>query len=329
MTTPASVIFGYLADGQPVVAYKLAAGGMRATILSYGATLQDLRIEGQSHSLVLNSDQLDDYKGSLINAGAIIGPVANRIANAELPIAEQIYRLDRNFRARHCLHGGTRGAGQLLWSLDEHYTDRLRLTLRLADQHMGFPGPINASVEYRLTESNQLDVRIEASSESLVAMNWTEHSYFNLDGTDTLSQHSLRVLADDYLPVDEDLIPVGDKCSVVDTRFDFRKPRSLNEVEIDHNFCTSSRRNEPLRPVAWLASEQSSVSLLIESNEPGLQVYTGTHLRPNPSGMKAGIALEPQGWPDAVHHPDFPSTLYRPSEVYKHHSRYTFQTKNR
>jgi aldose 1-epimerase len=191
------------------------------------------------------------------------------------------------------------------------------MSLTMPDGGGGFPGTLSLSVEYRLEEDGALSVEIEATSDGPTFCNPAQHSYWNLSGEADLSHHKLTVHAERYLEVDARKIPLGGPRPVAGTPFDYRKAASLPGEEgppLDHNFCL---RDEP-------------GELRVITTEPGLQVYDGQHIDSGqhlghsgtPYGARAGIALEPQRWPDAPNHPDYPSILLRPGETYRQLSRF-------
>jgi aldose 1-epimerase len=157
------------------------------------------------------------------------------------------------------------------------------------------------------------------------------HSYFTLDAGAAVSEHVLQVEADGYTPVDADLIPTGEVASVAGTRFDFREAAPVAQAHpVDHNFCVSAPR-VALRQVATLRSAVSGVQMACLTTEPGLQIYDGAHIDISTPGLHgqpmrpyAGLALEPQVWPDAHHHKNFPQAVLRPGESYHQHTQFVF-----
>lgn len=320
--------FGRMPDGQDVHCLHLRSGSLKACILTLGAIVQDLRLEGVPHPLVLGADTLGPYLGPMQYFGAMVGRYANRIADGRFRIDGRMYQVSQNFRGRHCLHGGTLGSGQRIWSIEEHTPSSVILSLLMPDGEMGFPGTL--SVVLRITlEDTALDLNISATCDNSTICNFTHHGYFILDDSGSLADHNLRVDAAAYLPVDGDLIPTGQIAPVNDTAFDFRTLRSLRDVALDHNFCLSDERRA-LCPVAWLQSQ--ALSMRVETTEPGLQVYTATHLpETGVEGLggrhyprHAGIALEAQVWPDAPNQSHFPAAVLRPGEIYHQNTRYIF-----
>ncbi len=322
--------FGALGDGRLIQAIGLTAGDLRAVILTYGATLQDLRLRGVPWPLTVGSDRLDAYLGPLRYAGAIAGPVANRLAGAEAMIDGQPFRFEAN-EGTTCLHGGATGTSQALWSIEAASPDTVTLGLDLPDGLGGFPGNRRLRATYRIEPPATLALDLTATTDAPTLMNLAQHSYWTLDGTGTIAGHRLRVAAARYLPVDDRGIPTGAAVPVDGTRFDFREGRPLEARPLyDHTLCLSDGR-VALRDVAWLTG-RSGLGMTLATTEPGLQVYDGRSLGGGPgAGLDgrpvepyAGLALEAQGWPDAPHHPQFPSIVLRPPETYRQRLRLRF-----
>jgi aldose 1-epimerase len=321
-------IFGYLKTGQPVHRHWLQSGRLRAAILTYGASVQDLRLDGVAHPLVLGADRFGPYLDSMRCFGANVGRVANRIAGGRARINGSDHAFALQGTEKHLLHGGANGMDTLLWHIIEAHEAQITLGLSLADGHMGFPGRLDIRLTYRISAPATLQLDIEAVTDAPTLCNIAHHSYFNLDGSADILDHQLQIDADHYLPVDAELIPTGEIAPVQGSRFDFRTARPLRSTEpylgYDHNFCLS-RQVQPLRPVASLFSPKSGISLQLHSTEPGLQVYDGGHisapaqhtLSKAPYGPHAGLALEAQHWPDAPHHEAFPSIALAPGDVYR------------
>lgn len=320
-------VFGVLPDGQTVRRLEISGYGMRAWVLTLGASLQNLRLDGIDHPLVLGYPELAPYLTHGRYFGAVVGRCANRIAGGTCQINGQTLTLDRNENNRTTLHGGSDGTGQRNWLISESGPAHLALSHLLPEGHMGFPGSLLLRVTYRILPGPVLSITMLATSTETTLCNLAQHSYFNLDGQDTVADHWLTSPAPRYLPVDADLIPLGPRADVQDTPLDFRQPVQLGPrlsgPVIDHNLCVYPDKRLNPRRVASLSA--GSVKLDIDSTEPGLQVYLGDHLRGEgppgnhgkPYGQHAGIALESQLWPDAVHHPDYPTTLLTVGRLYR------------
>lgn len=326
--------FGEMPDGTEVHRVQISGYGLTANILTYGAVVQDLRLEGHNPSLVLGFEEFESYLALSPYFGATAGRYINRIRDGHLEIYGKTYQLDQNFLDKHCLHGGSVGIGKRVWNIEEQTSDSVTLSIVLADGEMGFPGEMRVQAIFKLQSDSTLDIRYEAISDKPTVCNIGHHSYFNLDGGKTIQNHTLQVDASHYTPVDDELIPTGKVVDVEGTRFNFQAPKEVKlgvqDEILDHNFCLSSGR-EGLRSVATLHSPLSGVSMQINTTEPGLQVYDGAKIDiPVPGldgtmmGPRAGIALEPQVWPDSAHHRHFPQAVLRQGEQYYQHTQFAF-----
>lgn len=319
--------FGLRPDGQRVTRVAIAGHGLSAWMLTQGATVQDLRLAGFPQPLVLGFPQLAPYLTEGMYFGAVVGRFANRIAHGRARIGEKERQLDRNFLDRHLLHGGADGTGVRNWRLGEVAANAVTLHDRLPDGHMGFPGALDVTVRYAIAPGPVLVIEITATADAETLCNFAQHSYFNLSGQPTVADHMLSCPAERFTATDPELIPTGETPAVAGTRHDWRRPVRLGERLdaglIDDNLCLGDTRLAAPRPVARLSAPGGPV-LHLESTEPGLQVYAGDHIRPGAPGLGgtpyrrfAGIALEPQLWPDAPNHLGFPSAWLRPGEPYR------------
>ncbi len=322
--------FGEMPDGTKIERFTISGGGLTANVLTYGAVVQDLRLQGYDAPLVLGFEDFAPYLSHSPYFGATVGRCANRIRDGHLELDGKTYQLDKNFIGKHILHGGSVGIGKRVWDVKEITENSVVLSITLDDGEMGFPGQLRATVTYSLLPGGVFDVVMNAETDAPTLCNLAHHSYFNLGG-DAISDHLLSIEADGYLPVDNELIPTGEVRAVAGTGFDFRKPAPVSQAfPLDHNFCLSDRRGE-LRSVARLVNPDSGLSMEIKTTEPGLQVYDGENinvdlpgLNGKPMGPHSGIALEPQIWPDANHHDTFQQAVLRPGERYEQHTQYIF-----
>lgn len=322
--------FGEMPDGTRVDRVAISGGGLTAHVLTYGSVVQDLRLEGHSEPLVLGFETFAPYLTHSPYFGATAGRCANRIRDGHVELNGVTYQLDCNFLGKHSLHGGAISMGKRVWRLDSITSESVTLSITLEDGEMGYPGKLDAKVTYTLLPSGVFDIQMTATTDAPTLCNLAHHSYFNLGG-DTISDHLLQVEADHYLPVDEELIPTGEIATVAGTRFDFRHPTSVGAARmVDHNYCCYAERGD-LRRLARLFNPSSGVTMDVVSTEPGLQVYDGAKIDIDLKGLMgkgmrahAGIALEPQIWPDANHHPSFFQAVLNPGETYHQHTQYRF-----
>ncbi len=344
-------IFGSLPDGRPVERVSLrAANGFEARIITFGAALQALMVpdrNGRLDDVVLGHNEFNGYFGNRRFFGATVGRYANRIANARFVLDGDAVQLTAN-NGRHALHGGPEGFDRKLWQIadiDDGAEPRVTLTYVSADGEEGYPARLDVRVTYRLTGPSELSIGFEARADRPTIVNLTNHSFFNLEGAASgadILDHRLTVLADRFLAIDPDAIPLpGPPRAVAGTPFDFRNPSTIgarirrdeqqlrNGRGYDHNFCLDGAGE--LRLAARLEAPRTGRILELLTDQPGLQVYSGNYLDGSIQGKQGllyrqsdAICLEPQVWPDTPNRPDFPSARLAPGDTYLHHTVYRF-----
>lgn len=332
-------IFGQMPDGEPVGAVEIAGGGLKATILSYGSLLYDLRLKDHDASLVLSYARFADYLEHSPYLGANCGRSINRIRNGLLTIDGVTHQLQKNFLDRHNLHGGTNGIGTRNWKFAAVSRDEAVLEIRCPDGNMGFPGNLDVRATYRLSGKGVLSVVLEGVTDKPTLCNLSHHSYFNLEdgGRTPIIDHTLQINAAAYTPVDADLIPDGRVLPVAGTDFDFRAPRQVRrqrdgtQTVYDCNYCLSAARSADLRLAARAEAQGSGVKLECWTGEPGIQFYAGnTMARPalSPAGFAyeaySGFCLETQVWPNSTEYAYFPQAILRPGQVSRQETQYRF-----
>ena len=314
------------ADGSTVQKVTITNGPARAQLISYGATLTDFRLDGIPYSLALGSPDPESYFGKMRYFGAIVGPIANRIAQGQVLLDGQSLKLAVNENG-NALHGGPEGISQKNWQVDEFESDRVIFSVQTSDGESGLPGPLEIKVSYSIQNDGALKIEMSAESEKPTFCNPAFHGYWCLNN-EGLSGHKLMIHADHFLPTNEALIPTGEIQSVDGTPYDLRQPKALPaEISLDTNFCLNGRG---LREAARLETDE--LEMIVETDAPGLQVYDAARLDTSPvlghSGKPcvghAGIAMEPQVWPDAPNQPNFPSITLRPGERFSQTSFFRF-----
>lgn len=304
--------FGRMASGAAVERITLRCGGLTASVLTLGAVLQDLRIDGVAHGLTLGSESLADYEGAMRYHGPVIGPVVNRLSDAQAVVNGRLCRFEANQEGRHVLHSGSAGSHLALWSVLESREDMVLLGLAMPDGAGGFPGNRQVSARFIALPGLALRLEIRAETDAPTIFNAANHSYWNLDGTESYEGHRLRIAAEAYLPCTEAFIPSGEIRPVAGTMFDFRNfaPISPGNPPLDNCFCLSDARTS-LRDVLWLEGA-SGLRMTVATTEPGMQIYDArAALRPG-RGLGEGIAVEAQCWPDAPNKPGFPAITLDP-----------------
>lgn len=341
-------------DGQSVERHTLTnANGVEIAILTYGGIIQSITVpdrDGTMGNIALGFDNLDDYMSMSPYFGAIVGRYANRIAKGQFTLDGKTYELAIN-NDPNTLHGGEKGFDKRVWTASEATSDdgqSITLSYTSPDGEEGYPGTLEVSVTYTLTDANELRIDYSATTDALTVLNLSNHSYFNLagEGSGTIYDHELQLNASAFTPVDETLIPTGEIADVAGTPFDFTtaKPigqdiRDASSEQIligrgyDHNFVLDRPEGdmESLVPVGKVMDPASGRVMEIATTQPGVQLYTGNFLDGSFAGTSGKVyrqgdafCLETQHFPDSPNQPDFPSTELAPGEEFTSTTVYTF-----
>lgn len=323
------------ADGQPVDLYTLTnTRGTIVKITNYGGIVTSFITKDKNDvasSIVVGFDSLNQYLQSPPYFGAIIGRYGNRIGGGKFSIGDQSYLLATNDGANH-LHGGKKGFDKVIWTAApvSDTVASLRLQYLSKDGEEGYPGNLQVTVMYTLTDEDELRIGYDATTDKSTPVNLTNHSYFNLTGdvNATILDHQLQIDANGYTPVDKGLIPTGEIRAVAGTPFDFTTATSIGsridsvEGGYDHNWVLNSK-GAALQKVATLADTASGRYLEVMTTEPGLQFYSGNFLDGkfiNHTGtavkLRTALCLETQHFPDSPNKKDFPSTVLEPGQKY-------------
>jgi aldose 1-epimerase len=297
---------------------------------------------------VLGYRDLEMYRSNTAYFGALIGRYANRIARGRCSVDGRDITLSVNSHGHH-LHGGLRGWDQAIWNaepFDHNHEAGVVFTYTSPDGDEGYPGSVDATVTYTLAADDSFAIEYQATTDSGTILNLTQHTYFNLTAgasPDVLGQE-LTIDSDRYAPVDEELIPTGELASVEQTPFDFRHPTPIGlriaephtQIErgrgYDHNFVLNGQAGT-LSPAVRARDPLSGRTLEISTTEPGVQFYSGNFLDGTVIGKagvrygrRAGFCLETQHFPDSPNHPNFPSTVLRPGQIFRSKTIYRFFT---
>lgn len=345
--------FGVTPDGEKVTLYTCNNGkGLEVKMIDYGATVVEVNCpdrDGNVANVTLSYPTLAGYLERHPYFGSTVGRYCNRIAAGKFTIDGTEYELATNNEPNH-LHGGVKGFDRVIWQA-EPILDRggsvagVRFTYTSPDGEEGYPGKVEAVAEYYLTANNELVADFTAATDKPTHVNLTNHCYWNLAGagSGSILDHELTIYANEYVPVDDTGIPTGDFAAVEGTPFDFRRAKAIVEdfAELsgdpggyDHSFAVSQKepgKEEGLFAAARLADPKSGRVLVIETNQPGIQFYTGNYLdgSAGTGGFKknGALCLETQHHPDTPNQEKFPSTLLKPGEKYHHRTVHRFETK--
>ena len=343
------MIFGKTPDGTPVELYVLKNGQITVKVMTYGAIITEIDTpdrNGKKGDVVLGFDSLEGYLGKHPYFGATVGRVANRIAKGKFTLNGQEYTLAVN-DGPNTLHGGLKGFDKVIWKaepISRPDGPSIKLTRRSPDGEEGYPGNLDVSVQFTVTEQNELKIEYTATTDKATPINLSNHSYFNLAGrtTEPVLGHELMLAADHYTPVDETLIPTGEIAPVAGTPLDFTKPTDIGArikelkgepTGYDHNFVLNSG-GKSLALAVRVYEPKTGRVMELSTTEPGVQFYTGNFLDGTITG-KDGIAyrqhhafcLEAQHYPDSIHHANFPSAVLEPGKTYTQTTVYKFSAR--
>jgi len=339
-------------DGRPVILYTLKnSHGVEVRAMNYGGIIQAIRVpdrKGNFADIVLGHDTSEGYMPNPPYIGAIVGRYANRIANGSFTLDGKTYTLPKN-DGPNTLHGGTtRTFDKVMWE-SQPLKDKTGVSFEYLskDGEEGFPGNLKVKVTYTLTESNELVIDYEATTDKATPINVSQHSYFNLkgEGNGDILDHEVMLNTEKFTPVDKNLIPTGELRPVKGTPFDFTKPTKIgtriddqyDQLVLghgyDHNFVIN-RKGEGMTLAARVSDPTSGRVLEVSTTQPGVQFYTGNFLDGSVTGKQGhvykrryGFCLETQHFPDSPNHPEFPSTILKPGETFHQKTVFKFSAK--
>ena len=337
-------IFGKLNEKSDVEFFVLKnKNGIKAKLISFGATLVSLDVpdkNGKFADVVTGYDSLEAYIKDVYYFGGTIGRFANRIANAKFTLDGIEYKLAANNGKNH-LHGGIVGFNKVLWQAESFEKDgNCGVIFRYLspDGQEGYPGNLDVIVTYTLTDDNELKISYEAAADKKTIINLTNHSYFNLAGHNSgdILAHRIKINADAVTAVDEGYIPTGQIMKIKGTKFDLAESGKIGEnigkfeIGYDCNYILNKPTPAELSFAAQVVEPQSGRAMEVFTTEPAVQFYTGNFL----DGVigKSGaiykkhhaLCLETQHYPDSPNHPEFPSVILEPKQVYRHFTVYKF-----
>lgn len=345
--------FGVMPDGRAVDAITLSnQHGVRIRVISLGAALQSCVTpdgNGKLADIVLGYGDLKGYLSDSSYFGATVGRFANRIAKGHFSLDGQSFQTPINNGA-NSLHGGTRGFGQVLWTVEGiNSGPKASATLRYLspDGDQGYPGAMTVTATYSLNDQNELSIDYRAATSRPTIANISNHAYWNLSGEGTsggVMDQLLTLHADAFTPVDSTQIPTGEIRPVAGTAFDFRSPKAIGrdvrdggEPQLlighgyDHNWVISRKAATAARLVARVEDPKSGRVLELLSAQPGLQFYSGNFLDGTVVGKSGhiyrqgdGLVLEPQIFPDTPNQPIFGSARLDPGQTYENLIIYRF-----
>jgi aldose 1-epimerase len=333
--------FGLLASGEETSLYILKAGEIIVTLTDYGATLVSILLpdgRGGKDDILLGCSTLSGYTGNHPFFGATVGRYANRIGGSQFFLGGKQYALAANNGINH-LHGGRKGFNTYVWRAEASESDTgpsLRFSRTSPDGEEGYPGTLDAAVTFALGSDGALSISYEARTSAETIVNLTNHSYFNLkgEGTGSILDHELSLACSKYIPVNTELIPMGEPISVAGGPFDFRTAKKIGKDIVaaggyDHCFVLD-RVGPGLVYFADVREPVTGRRMTAATSLPGVQLYTGNFLSAFPGKRGSlyekhgGFCLETQLYPDSPNRPSYPTSQLLPGQVWAHATIYRF-----
>lgn len=347
------MVFGITKDGKEVKEYTIEnANGMSFSAIELGAIIRRVFAKdknGELADVVLGYDSVQDYEKDDTYLGAVVGRYANRIGNAAFMLDGVEYKLDGNDNGNH-LHGGFNGYDKRVWASESFEDEKgagVKFMLLSEDGDQGYPGKLEITVKYTLTNSDELVIEYTGMSDKNTICNLTNHSYFNLAGHnsgDTLKQ--LVWINSDYVTeADEASITTGKLIEVKGTPMDFTSETAIGDridadyyqtkfgLGYDHNWVIKDYEKGKLNLTAALRDENSGRKMEVYTDLPGVQFYSGNFLKARINGKngaqytkRTGVCFETQYYPDSINKPDFPTPILKAGEEYKTTTIYKFMS---
>lgn len=343
--------FGRTGLGQDVYRYTLEnEAGMRVCVIEYGCAVTHLFVPDKTGGLrdvVLGYESLKDYEAGTASLGALVGRYANRIEGAAFTLHGKRYALEANDGPNH-LHGCF-GRKVFKGRVETQEDGAQRLVLKATSPagEDGFPGNMEVTVTYTLTDDNALVMDYTATTDQPTLVNLTNHSYFNLEGyaSGSVLNQQLTIYADHFLEANEQTCPTGRILGVEDTPSDFRAGKligaGLQEEDdgaqlamahgYDHCFVLNKVPGQ-LALAAKAYSYKTGIRMQVFTTQPGMQLYTANFLSQDGVPGKTGglhadrqaFCLETQHYPCTPSHPEFPGVVLEPDAEYHETTIYQF-----
>ncbi|VGO20691.1 aldose epimerase family protein [Pontiella sulfatireligans] len=331
-------------DGQYTLKNR---NGMEVRLATYGARITSIKVpdrDGNFSDVVLGYDEIESYKTAFKKPyfGCVLGRNAGRIDKGHFSLDGVDYQLAVNNGPNHN-HGGMIGFDKVEWAA-ESLKNGMRFSRRSPDGEEGYPGNLDVSVTYTLSDNNDLKIDYRATTDKATPVNLSNHSYFNLagEGAQTVLDHELMIVAKSILEIDKTSVPTGIKLPVAGTPFDFRAAKAVGRdigegheqlsygSGYDHNFVL----NDGSTIAAELYDPSSGRLMQVVTDQPGIQLYTANFLNGGLTGKsgrpyqrRSALCLETQHFPDSPNQPIFPNTILRPGEEYKTTTIYRFSVR--
>lgn len=320
--------FGFSKDGEEILLYTIGNENIEVSVMNYGAVMVSLKEKKTGIDVLLGYDSAENYQKEAGHLGSFVGRTANRIKDAKFTLNGVEYELEHNSKGNN-LHGGESGFDRRMYEVTE--TENSLTFHRLSpDGESGYPGDLDVTVKYTLLEDGvEMRVLGKALNKDTIFC-WTNHNYYNVDGSDSVLEHNVTIPAEMYADCSPDGISVLPLKKVENTAFDFRSGKKLgtdidcDDPQIvanhgyDHHFAVDG---EGMRTFAVCEGKQ--LKLTIEADMPGMHMYTANFLDAKGKGgmqyhSHSGVCFEPEYIPNAINYEGVKQPIVRCGETSEH-----------
>lgn len=335
-------------EGKKTNLYRIAnKNGMEACITNYGARIVSLMVpdkNGRLQDVVCGFPTIGEYTSQSQNYGAIVGRYIGRILGARYTLDGTEYQLQANHSLGHTAHGGNPNFGARMWKVKHTTPSSITLNYVSPDGENGFPGNLDITLTYTITDDNALDLQFEAVTDKPTVLNLCNHSFFNISGNlnKSVEDQIMWVDGDYFTPYDKNKCVTGEMWPVESTPLNFKTPHSIGEhindnygqLKVTNGYDHAWVLNHPgddSKPAMWVYDKESGRKMEVYTTEPGIHIYTGNGLKGKVKGkdgiyypFRAAVCFETCHFQDSPNNPQFPSTALHPGETFKSHTMFKF-----
>lgn len=314
--------------------YSLKNEFLEIEVLNLGAIIKKIELSdknGIKRNIVLSYENLEDYKKNVAYLGAVVGRTAGRIEKGLLKLPNGNNRQLTINNGENNLHGGFDSISHKIWNVKK-IKNGLELSINSSANENGYPANLEIVVKYIL-EKRELRIEYFAKADDLTYVNLTNHSYFNLNGCDRIYNHNLKLVSDYMLGLNENFMPKK-LINLKDSIFNFNNEKSLakfftEEDEqkklvnngIDHPFIIKNKN------FGELTCLENGIQVQVETDNPGVVIYTGNFLAETGFENHSGICFETQEIPNLYKNKElniFP-TFIDEGKNYKRYTKFIFK----
>ena len=245
--------------------YVLENDYLKVEAIDYAASIYQIYLKdnGSLKPLLATPKTKDLFIENTLNYGRTVGRTAGRLYPTEDTLKYVDFKGEPSY-----MHGGPNRFGTKTFKVRKHTSDSIEFELNVKDMSDGYPGNLNVLITYRIFQGS-LVVWHQAKSDKDTLLNLTFHPYFNLEQSNHIRNHELKIESSTYLSQNEHKIFAYEN-DVEGTHRDFRtfKPLIINEQNAldDIYLLPKDRYTATLRT--------KDIQMQVYTSYPALVVYT-------------------------------------------------------